>query len=152
MWQELDASDISDFPKLTLEELTSLTLGVYQLKQAESYSMEHQDKDGLYQVFTHKDSADVLRVKIQSRHTSSKVYTLWLQYHTAGVNGWYCQCKVGARVVGCCAHIASVVWYLAYHRFQETRAKKYSATFGTHLLDAATESEEEGWSSENEDS
>ena len=26
----------------------------------------------------------------------------------------YCLCKSGARMVGCCAHIASVLWYVRY--------------------------------------
>ena len=32
---------------------------------------------------------------------------------------WYCTCKiVGTRVVSCCAHIASVLWFLGYDRRQ----------------------------------
>ena len=32
---------------------------------------------------------------------------------------WYCTCKiVGTRVVSCCAHIASVLWFLDYDRHQ----------------------------------
>jgi hypothetical protein len=32
---------------------------------------------------------------------------------------WYCTCKiVGTRVVSCCAHIASVLWFLGYVRHQ----------------------------------
>lgn len=32
------------------------------------------------------------------------------------VTSWYCCCKSGARVVGTCAHIASVIWYLSFAR------------------------------------
>lgn len=32
------------------------------------------------------------------------------------ISGWYCDCKVGAKTVGCCAHVASVLWYLGYAR------------------------------------
>ena len=28
------------------------------------------------------------------------------------VKDCYCQCKTGARTVGCCTYIASVLWYL----------------------------------------
>ena len=31
---------------------------------------------------------------------------------------WYCRCKTGARVVGVCAHIAAVLWYLGYARYR----------------------------------
>lgn len=34
------------------------------------------------------------------------------------IPGWYCECKVGPRTVGCCAHVASVLWYLGYARNQ----------------------------------
>ena len=27
------------------------------------------------------------------------------------VKDCYCQCKTGARIVGCCMYIASVLWY-----------------------------------------
>lgn len=33
--------------------------------------------------------------------------------------GWYCKCKAGARVVGMCSHIASVVWFLSNGRHQD---------------------------------
>ena len=28
----------------------------------------------------------------------------------------YCQCKSGTRMVGCCGHIAIILWYLGYVR------------------------------------
>ncbi|XP_052680283.1 uncharacterized protein LOC128161076 [Crassostrea angulata] len=42
----------------------------------------------------------------------------WIQYTPEQISGWYCTCKVGARVVGCCAHIASALWYLGYERHE----------------------------------
>jgi len=35
------------------------------------------------------------------------------------VKACYCQCKTGARTVGCCTYIASVLWYLEYYRYME---------------------------------
>ena len=32
--------------------------------------------------------------------------------------GWYCTRKIGGSVVGCCVHIASVLWFLGYDRHQ----------------------------------
>ena len=63
---------------------------------------------------------DVLHVRIQSRHIPSKQYQLWIQYLNGSVTGWYCQCRAGARVVGACAHVASVLWYLGYGRHTES--------------------------------
>ena len=54
--------------------------------------------------------------KLQSRHVSSKSYLLWILYDDCNVISWYCKCRTGSRVVGMCAHVASVIWYLAYAR------------------------------------
>ena len=35
------------------------------------------------------------------------------------MTGWYCTCKAGMRTVGCCAHIAAVIWYLAIARYDK---------------------------------
>lgn len=35
------------------------------------------------------------------------------------VLSYYCTCKSGARTLGTCAHIASVVWFLGYARHME---------------------------------
>ena len=43
---------------------------------------------------------------------------MWVEY-TKGMNpitGWYCWCKSGASTLGCCAHVASVIWYLRQYR------------------------------------
>jgi hypothetical protein len=115
-WVEMDESSFEDFPKLDYKQLRELTLGIYQLKQARSYTQEHLSDTGSYNVFLHKQNADVLRVKIQSRHVASKVHNLWISYDHSDITGWYCQCRAGARVIGCCAHISSVVWYLSHAR------------------------------------
>ena len=33
-------------------------------------------------------------------------------YKDEAIQGWYCICPTGSRVVGCCVHIASLLWYL----------------------------------------
>ena len=66
----------------------------------------------------HKEDDGVLKAQICSCHTSNKTYTLWVEY-TQGLNlitGWYCGCRSGARTLGCCAHVASVLWYSGYYR------------------------------------
>jgi hypothetical protein len=32
------------------------------------------------------------------------------------ITGWYCYCKNGARTLGCCCHIAALIYYLAIAR------------------------------------
>ena len=113
----IDADDVvNDFPKLSEEELTNITIGVYQLKLARSYSSEHLSEDGEYSIMINSDVDDVIRARIQSRHTSSKSYFVFIEYEPARITGWYCQCKAGSRVLGACAHVASVLWYLGFAR------------------------------------
>ncbi|GFS76605.1 uncharacterized protein TNCV_1622031 [Trichonephila clavipes] len=56
--------------------------------------------------------------------------------------GLHWQGNVGARVVGCCAHVISVLWYLGYWRYNHTQTK--TPNLGYTLQDAAN-----GWSSGN---
>ncbi|XP_056015215.1 uncharacterized protein LOC125654952 [Ostrea edulis] len=120
-WKALDAEDcVVEFPRLSPDELRNLTVGIYQLKLARSYTTEHLSEDDDYIIMVNSEISDVLRVRIQSRHISSKQYLLWIQYSNGSVTGWYCQFRAGARVVGACAHVASVLWYLGYGRHTES--------------------------------
>ena len=85
LWVPLTEDSLHDFPRLTLDELRYITLGVYQLKQAKSDTNEHLSDKGMYTLFSHKEDENILRVQIPSRHTSSKVYNLWIETN-AGPN------------------------------------------------------------------
>jgi len=114
VWNPVDASDIS-FPSLSDKDLREITLGVYTLKLAKSYATEHVGENGVYELILLKNSTceGILAAKIQSRHTSSLKYHLWIEHNESEILGWYCRCRAGSRVVGTCAHVASVIWYLA---------------------------------------
>ncbi|KYN16531.1 hypothetical protein ALC57_11215, partial [Trachymyrmex cornetzi] len=64
------------FSEANEEELTQMTIGSYQIKQAQSYTEEHIADDGIYQLFIHRQERNIIRLQLQSRHTSSKVYNL----------------------------------------------------------------------------
>ncbi|CAG2221696.1 unnamed protein product [Mytilus edulis] len=118
IYSEVNGTEnVLDFPKLTLQQIRDITMGVYQLKQAPRYTESHLSDDN-YMPQTCRDRPNLLRVKLTSRHSSSRVYSLWIEFSGDEVTGWYCTCKVGARVVGCCAHIASTMWYLGYSRWE----------------------------------
>lgn len=148
-WTKLDASGVApEFPQLSEEEIREITLGTYQVKMAKSYTNEHINEDGNYEIHVNEDVENVVSARIQSRHVSAKKYYCWIQYGEGVVQAWYCKCKAGSRVVGCCAHITSVVWYLAYARHQETPVLGVQ-DWAVHLEDAArvideTDSEESG--------
>ena len=122
----LEANEaVPEFPVLSKAELQMLTFGTYQLKQAKSYTREHLSNDGDYNINIHNQAPGLLRIRIQSRHINAKRYFCWVEYRTANADekivAWFCQCLAGQRTVGCCAHVASVMWYLGYERHQDHR-------------------------------
>lgn len=114
-WEKLDSSSVQ-FPSMTEDDIRSLAIGVYQVNLAKSYATEHLNDNSEFEVLVYKQDDQLLCAKLQSRHVSSRSYHLWVQFDEVTVQSWYCKCRTGSRVVGMCAHIASVVWYLGYAR------------------------------------
>lgn len=134
-WSKVTEAQLEEFPRLTDEQLRELTLGVYQLKLSPFYIQEHLS--GECDIFVHHEHQNLLRVKIQSRHTTSKQYLLWIEFNNTDIVAWYCKCRAGARVVGVCAHIAAVVWYLGYARYRYVDpAAEGVQDWSQHLHDA----------------
>ena len=52
------------------------------------------------------------------------------------VTAWYCICRAGARVVGVCSHIVSILWYLGYAR-HKPHISYGDRNWGEHLEDAS---------------
>lgn len=142
VYTPLNAVDnLDDFPKLSYDSVRDITLGVYQLKQAPSYTKQHLSDSGSYDFLLCKEYPTLIQVKIQSRHSKALIHMLWIQYSTdeacnQPITGWYCTCKVGARMVGCCAHVASVLWYLGLERHNKSiKPSRLSVT--TSVLNAS---------------
>ncbi len=76
--------------------------------------------EGRYEIFISDDFDGILCAKIQSRHISAKKYLLWIRHDDISIKSWFCKCKVGTRVVGMCAHITSVIWFLGLARHEES--------------------------------
>ncbi|KYN50167.1 hypothetical protein ALC62_01022 [Cyphomyrmex costatus] len=141
-WVRLNAGQIQDFPILTIQDLKDLTFGIYQVKLAPSYvqdKLQREAEDEL-QVEMLRDQNRLpqpgfIRVRVFSRFRNSTRYQLWISYiptdeqnetmedgedeNENPIQGYYCSCKSGARTVGTCAHIASVVWLLGYAQYEE---------------------------------
>lgn len=133
-----------DFPILTEEYLSDLSFGSYQLKQAKSYVNEHLKNDGNYSFEIFNEHKGLIRTKVNSRHSSKNVYNTWIRFNQnekTPVKDWYCTCRSGARVVGCCAHVISVLWFLGYHRYNYS-SKNGSTKFTELCFDASKVSEE----------
>lgn len=141
-WKEV--SEVMDFPQLDEERLRELTCGSYQLHKNILKAIVPSiriEEDGL------------LRIRMQSRHTSSKTYQLWKKYEDGDIIAWYCKCRAGARVVGMCAHTASIVWYLGFARHRRDVSRIGVCDWGEFLGDAtAVDSSESDSDNSSEES
>lgn len=131
-WKEV--SEVVDFPQLDEERLRELTCGSYQLRLSSSYAQEHIEGDCA--IHMHKEEEGLVRIRMQSRHTSSKTYQLWIKYADGDIIAWYCKCRAGARVVGMCAHTAAIVWYLGFARHRHDVNRIGVRDWGEFLEDA----------------
>jgi hypothetical protein len=76
---------------------------------------------------------------IQSRHIGLKKYIVYVKYepqtHTlAGIESWYCTCKAGMRTVGCCSHVASIIYFLSHGKYLEHIPNRNSKLTSIFLL------------------
>lgn len=126
------------FPILSLEELRVLSLGSYQIRQAESYYAQHISEDGLFSIsvssslIQHKKLSKIITEygiqqpqllfgQIKSRfQEKTKHCTFFLTdgalADSSSIKAYYCTYKNGQRTIGCCAHIMCFVWYFSYAR------------------------------------
>ncbi|XP_062566452.1 uncharacterized protein LOC134228771 [Saccostrea cucullata] len=142
------APESLEFPRLDEEEIRNLTCGVYQLKLCPSYVQEYLDGD--VNILLHKEFPGLIRVKLQSRHISSKMYLLWIQFTESNITAWYCRCRAGARVVGVCSHIASVIWYLGFAKYNVESIPGVQ-NWSDFVMDAAVIDESSSSESEKEE-
>ncbi|XP_058810427.1 uncharacterized protein LOC131675459 [Phymastichus coffea] len=121
-FMKLTSNDILDFPEMTEEDLKIFFTGTYQLSQAISYLAELIDEEGRVNIDYLKESSSVLKIQVRSRHISAKTYNCYIEYTPnsigyGGVKRYYCECANGMRTVGCCSHIASVIYFLSHARY-----------------------------------
>lgn len=125
---------------MTLDFIKNLTVGIYQIKLASSYIQDklQRDEEEEFQVEMLRDinrlpQPGLMRVRLFSRFCNTQKYQLWISYRSTNDNeiddgidndernpiqGYYCTCKSGARTLETCAHVASVIWFMGYARYQ----------------------------------
>jgi len=88
---------------------------------AKSYIREHLTQSILYDdemdfiVEMCSTQTDLVRVRFQSRHINQKRHIATVRFDSQYENpilGYYCTCTSGAREVGCCVHVAAILWHL----------------------------------------
>ncbi|CAC5382290.1 unnamed protein product [Mytilus coruscus] len=84
IYKLVDASNVldelADFPVLSMDKLREITMGVYQLKQAPNYVREHEGEDGKFELYVCKIKENLLKIKIQSRHSNKLSHTVFISY------------------------------------------------------------------------
>ncbi|KAL1488844.1 hypothetical protein ABEB36_014639 [Hypothenemus hampei] len=137
-WVRLNAGQIQDFPILTIQELKDLIFGIYQVKLAPSYVQDklRREAEDEFQLEMLRGENRLpepgfMRIRVFSRFRNATRHQLWIAYvptndeenehmeNESHILGYYCSCKSGARTVGTCAHVASVIWFLGYAQNEE---------------------------------
>ncbi|KYN22009.1 hypothetical protein ALC57_05609 [Trachymyrmex cornetzi] len=99
---------------MTKTDMKIFFTGSYQLSQAVSYLVEM--KNGKLNIEYVKDEKNVLKLIIPSRHISRATYRYFLKYKSnsigvSGVTHYACECANGRGTIGCCPHIAAIIYY-----------------------------------------
>lgn len=159
MWETIDHSDITnEFPLLSEEEIGDITLGtklsreislsksisisgVFQLKRARSYAEEKVGTSKLtgdvdYTIQRCRLFPNIIRIPTQSAHRDRTAYHPIIQFSREEILGWWCDCCIGNRFVGCCSHISSAIWFLSYQRWQSNDSRRTSTSMMNFVSDA----------------
>ncbi|XP_008553228.3 uncharacterized protein LOC103575255 [Microplitis demolitor] len=118
----LTASELLDFPRLTEDQLKILFTGSYQFSQAISYLAEIMDDQNNLSVQYVKSAPNFIKAEVKSRHINRKVYRIYIHYIPKGndynsILRYCCDCPNCKRTVGCCSHVAAIIYYLSYGRY-----------------------------------
>lgn len=118
----ITSNDLLDFPELSIDDLKLLFTGTYQLKQAISYLGEMLQDDNSLPISFLKNDREIVKFEVRSRHINSKTYKCYVNYdkNNTGldaIKGYCCNCANGLRTVGCCSHIAALIYHLSYGRY-----------------------------------
>lgn len=85
----------------------------------------------LYMFQGAKERPNLILAQIQSRRKNSTKYDVNV----------HCTCPDGARVVACCAHVASIIYYLSYARYHQKVLRKKTNSYYDIIADAQDYSE-----------
>lgn len=121
MFSELSSTDVLDFPEISEEELKIFFTGSYQLAQAISYLGEIIE-DNCIKLQYLKINEKIIKIHVRSRHINKKTYKCYIEYEPnynsiEGILRYVCDCANGLRTIGCCSHVASIIYYLSHARY-----------------------------------
>ena len=120
---------------------------------------EHFDQNGSITIVLNKTEfkeETVLSVKLKSRHVERLKYKLIIVYFpnindVSSISGWKCSCPVGGRKVGCCSHIACIIFYLSFGKYEDILEKPGYSLNGILLKMGISSDENEDSENDNND-
>lgn len=79
------------------------------------------DQGNLYVQYV-KQTPNIIKAEVKSRHINHKTYHKDIDYvpNSIGhqsIQRYYCDCPNGNRTVGCCSHVAAIIYYLSFTRY-----------------------------------
>lgn len=157
--------NLESFPELSLDDCKEIAFGSYQIEQAKQYAYNHkiQNNESFRAFVFNKDQIKSLLEKIthvseepmlimcvfSSRFMGSKQYKAFVLVDMKSkgqkaIIEYHCECKVGARTVGSCSHVMTILFYLGYAQFNggvKPKAKHLDPVFDEFKDDFGNDSE-----------
>ena len=132
------------------------SVGVFQLKRTRSYAEERCSSTDLtgnvqYSIQRCLTFPNLIRVPTKSAHIDRKIHHPTIQFENHQILGWWCDCSIGSRFIGCCSHISSAIWFLSYERWQTQRREMPSGSYMNLATDAIQVSDFYDSSDDDED-
>lgn len=135
----MTANCLMDFPELTENDLKILFTGTYQFSQAVCYLATLMNAEDTLNVEYLIENNNITRMKVRSRHVNRKLYQCYIEYKSnsigyAAIERYTCDCANGNRTVGCCSHVAAIIYYLSHGRYKSKIIKPSEIL--THLFES----------------
>ena len=69
-----------------------------------------------------KSAPNIIKAEVKSKHKTMKSVVLTIDYISDGtdynsIQRYCCDCPNGDRTMGCCSHVAAIIYYLSYGRY-----------------------------------
>ncbi|CAF1651629.1 unnamed protein product [Adineta ricciae] len=121
--------------------ISAFLSGAFQLKRAPSYTAEKAGTNDLtatvpYSIQMCRSFPNLIRASTQSTQSQRRSYYPTIQLSSDEILGWWCDCPVGSRVLGCCSHVLPVIWFLCHRRWQSNSRRRTSTDLMSFFTDS----------------
>ena len=88
---------------------------------SEPYAKAHlYDNDDEFKLQISPGYDQLIWCQLHSRHSGNTLCFICIEFDNNDedepIEDHFCQCKNGKRKIGCCAHMATILWYVGYAR------------------------------------